>query len=176
MAHEISVNEIVGLQFKGKNARCRVVWRRKTSDGIRVRLLLISGQDCPWESELADLAAKVAPVRERIAREERRKYARHRLSIPLELREPHSSAPIRTSSAWISPNGCYVETILSVAVGGKLKVSLWIDSEKINCECTVKERHSNFGVVIQFTGLDENAREHLRERIETRTGRIFTFP
>ena len=57
----------------------------------------------------------------------RRKFARHKISFPLELRDERVNTPLRVNATDISGNGCYVETVMPLAVGTALRVDLWIE-------------------------------------------------
>src|SRR6201997_5873831 len=51
---ELKVGDVIGVQYEGKKARCKVVWAvdagalKKTQAGVQ----LVMDQDCPWISAL----------------------------------------------------------------------------------------------------------------------------
>ena len=53
---ELKVGDVIGVQYEGKKARCRIIWvvdagaLKKTQVGV----LLVPGQDCPWAAALPE--------------------------------------------------------------------------------------------------------------------------
>ena len=129
---ELKVGDVIGVQYEGKKARCKVVWvvdagaLKKTQVGVQ----LVADQECPWAAALpTDMKAD-----ERTAQhhDNRRKFVRHKISFPLELRDERVNTPLRVNATDISGNGCYVETVMPLAVGTALRVELWIDEEHLH--------------------------------------------
>ena len=79
---------------------------------IQVGVQIVADQDCPWKSELRPDQITTQPEPNN-----RRHYARHRISFPLELRDERVKTPMRVNATDVSGNGCYVETILPLASG-----------------------------------------------------------
>src|ERR1700693_767874 len=52
---ELKVGDVIGVQYEGKKARCKVVWvvdagaLKKTQVGVQ----LVADQDCPWAAVLS---------------------------------------------------------------------------------------------------------------------------
>ena len=70
----------------------------------------------------------------------RRKYARHKISFPLELRDERVNTPLRVNATDISGNGCYVETVMPLNVGTALRVDFWIGDDKFSPSAIVRTR------------------------------------
>src|SRR5215469_7842022 len=79
---DLKVGDVIGVQYEGKKARCKVIWvvdagaLKKTQIGVQ----LVVDQECPWTSVLpSDMKTD-----ERTAQryDNRRKYARHKISFP----------------------------------------------------------------------------------------------
>src|SRR6267142_3122753 len=84
---ELKVGDVIGVQYETKKARCKVIWvveagsLKKTQIGVQ----LVVDQECPW---LAMLPQEMQ-VDARLPRspDNRRKFLRHRISFPLELKD-----------------------------------------------------------------------------------------
>src|ERR1700745_558667 len=127
---ELKVGDVIGVQYEGKKARCKVIWvvdagaLKKTQAGVQ----LVADQDCPWAIALpAEMSAKDLT---KIRQQNGSKFPRHKISFPLELRDERVNTPLRINATDISGNGCYVETVMPLAVGTALRVDLWFEHER----------------------------------------------
>jgi hypothetical protein len=163
--------DVIGVQVGNQKARCKVIWvvdagpAQKISIGVN----LVEGQPCPWEKELeptqpvAESAARTAP-----SSGDKRKFSRHRVPFPIEIRDPDGLGSYMTSkSADISAHGCYVETMLPLPAGKILNITFWLDSERISTPAVVRSCDGGVGMGIEFTGLDEPTQMRLQQQIET---------
>src|SRR5215471_12255230 len=125
--HELKVGDIIGAQYNDKKTRCRVIWVMDSGpiQKIQAGVQIVADQECPWKGELSpdQLSAPPEP-------NNRRRFARHRISFPLEVRDERVKTPMRVSATDISGNGCYVETILPLPVGTTLRIEFWREEEK----------------------------------------------
>jgi len=166
--------DIIGVQVGEKKARCKVIWvvdpgqAQKISVGVN----LIEGQPCPWEKAMeqteqeAQSAVRIAP-----SDEDKRKFPRHRVPFPIEIRDEDGvGSHMNTKSADISARGCYVETMLPLPVGKVLSITFWLDSERVRTAAVVRSCDGGVGMGIEFTGLDDKTRERLQQQIETMAG------
>jgi hypothetical protein len=96
----------------------------------------------------------------------RRKFLRHRISFPIELRDERVNTPMRVNATDISGNGCYVETIMPLTIATSLKVDLWIDQEHISSSAVVRTRDPGVGMGIEFTGLTEDTKMRLQAHLD----------
>jgi PilZ domain len=159
---DLKVGDVIGVQYEGHKARCKVIWvvdagaLKKTQVGVQ----LVVDQECPW---LAMLPAEMK-ADERTAQryDNRRKFARHKISFPLELRDERVNTPLRVNATDISGNGCYVETVMPLAVGTALRVDFWIDEEKQTPTAVVRTRDPGVGMGIEFTGLPEEGKKRFQ--------------
>ena len=173
---ELKVGDVIGVQYEGKKARCKVMWvvdagaLKKTQVGVQ----LVMDQDCPW---LAALPAEMK-VEERTAvrQDNRRKFARHKISYPLELRDERVNTPLRVNATDISGNGCYVETVMPLAVGTALRVDLWFSDEKVSPSAVVRTRDPGVGMGIEFTGLPEEAKKRFQAHLDKQDPGISLSP
>ena len=168
--HQLKPGDVIGVQLGDKKARCRVVWvidaghLQKTQAGVQ----MLEGQQCPWEHELTQKEKVVEPLaQDALGAQNKRRFTRHKIHFPLELLpERGSSALMRTGATDVSGRGCYVETLLPLALGTALGITFWMDSEKITTSGIVKACDGGVGMGIEFTGLDDTTQERLQQFIE----------
>ena len=160
LLQELSVGEIIGVQYKERKARFRVerTDNRQASNG-NAEIKLLAHQQCPWHDQLHHAGSETAHL-------EHRQWRRDQTCFPVELRNTDSDAPMRMSATDVSGNGCYVQTMVAPATGTRWVVSFWIGSEKITCECTVKTCDVGFGMGIEFTGLDHETKHRLQSWLD----------
>jgi hypothetical protein len=163
---QLKVGDVIGVQYEGKKARCKVMWvvdaggLKKTQVGVQ----LVVDQDCPWLAALPKDGPGDTPVLR--APDNRRKFQRHKISFPLQLRDERVNTPMRANATDISGNGCYVESVMPIAVGTSLKVEFWIDEESISASATIRTRDPGVGMGIEFTGLTEDSKKRLQAHLD----------
>src|ERR1700758_4517427 len=176
LEHELKVGDVIGVQYGDRKSRCKVVWvmdggpLQKMQAGVEI----VADQDCPWKNELAP--EQIAPSPEP---NNRRRYARHRISFPLEARDERVKTPMRVNATDISGSGCYVETILPLPVGTTLKVDFWVDTDKTTTSAVVRTSDLGVGMGVEFIGLPPDAQQRLQkhlEKIDPRTLNVFERP
>jgi hypothetical protein len=163
---ELKVGDVIGVQYEGKKARCKVIWvvdagaLKKTQIGVQ----LVADQECPWISALpSDMKVE---ERTKISEDNRRKFPRHKISFPLELRDERVNTPLRVNATDISGNGCYVETVMPLSVATALRVDLWIDQERLSITAVVRTRDPGVGMGIEFTGMPEETKKRFQAHLE----------
>jgi hypothetical protein len=163
---ELKVGDVIGVQYETRKARCKVVWvvdagaLKKTQVGVE----LVADQDCPW---VAVLPAGMKPnERAQLRPDNRRKFARHRISYPLELRDERVNTPLRVNATDVSGNGCYVETVMPLPVGTALRVDLWIEQERLSPTAVVRTCDPGVGMGIEFTGLPEDSKKRFQAHLD----------
>jgi hypothetical protein len=163
---DLKVGDVIGVQYEGKKARCKVIWVvnagaiKKTQLGVQ----LVAEQECPWAAALpSDLKTD-----ERLTQRQdnRRKFARHKISFPLELRDERVNTPLRVNATDISGNGCYVETVMPLPVATALRVDFWIEEEHLSASAIVRTRDPGVGMGIEFTGLTEENKKRLQLHLD----------
>ena len=162
---ELKVGDVIGVQYEGKKARCKVIWVVDAGalKKIQVGVQIVADQECPWVSVLPkDVQAAPVPVR----LENRRKFVRHKISFPLELRDERVNTPMRVNATDISGNGCYVETVMPLAVSTSLKVDFWIEEEHISSSAVVRTRDPGVGMGIEFSGLTEDSKKRFQAHLD----------
>jgi hypothetical protein len=163
---ELKVGDVIGVQYENRKARCKVVWvvdagaLKKTQIGVE----LVVDQDCPWIAVLpADMKGD---ERTQQSHDNRRRFMRHKISFPLELRDERVNTPLRVNATDISGNGCYVETVMPLAIGTAVRVDLWIDQERLAPSAVVRTRDPGVGMGIEFTGLPEEGKKRFQAHLD----------
>jgi hypothetical protein len=128
---------------------------------IKAGVQLLSDQECPWKELLTSSKPRVPPPPEN-----RRRFARHKTSIPVEVRDERVNTPMRVNATDISGNGCYIETILPLPKGTTLQIEFWREEEKIVTTAVVRACDPGVGMGIEFIGLPEDARQRLQQFLE----------
>jgi len=163
---ELKVGDTIGVQYEGKKARCKVIWvvDAGSMKKIQIGVQLVVDQECPWVAMLpAEMkASALAPK----PQNNRRKFARHKISFPLELRDERVNTPLRVNATDISGNGCYVETVMPLSIGTTLKVDFWIDQERVSTSAQIRTRDPGVGMGIEFTGMTEDAKKSFQAYLD----------
>ncbi|HUM05025.1 MAG TPA: PilZ domain-containing protein [Terriglobales bacterium] len=157
---ELKVGDIIGVQCDDRKTRCSVVWVMNTGaiKKNQVGVKLLADQECPWKSYLPIQNATVAVL----SPSNRRRFPRHKISFPIELRDERVKTPMRINATDVSGNGCYVETILPLPVGTVLRVDFYLQSEHVNISAVVRTCDPGVGNGIEFTGLPPDGKQHLQ--------------
>ena len=74
---------------------------------------------------------------------------------------------MRTRTADIAGNGCYIETMLPLPVGRVLIITFWLDSESVRTAAIVRTCDRGVGMGIEFTGLDQATQKRLQQQVES---------
>jgi len=163
--NELKVGDVVGIQCGDKKARCTVIWAlnagaiKKNQVGIK----LLADQESPWKNYLPLDGATVTISR---SPSNRRRFYRHKIKLPIEIRDERVKAPTRINATDVSGNGCYVETMLPLPVGTVLRVDFWLDSEHVNVTAVVRTCDPGVGNGIEFTGMTPDKRERMQAYLD----------
>ncbi len=160
---ELKVGDVIGVQCEDKKTRCTVIWVVNTGPikKNQVGIKLLADQECPWKSYLPIQGATVA-----VLPSNRRRWSRHKISLPIELRDERVKTPMRINATDVSGNGCYVETILPLPVGTTLRVDFYIDSERINITAVVRTCDPGVGNGIEFTGMPLDSKQRMQAYLD----------
>ena len=96
---------------------------------------------------------------------DRRKYARIKLSVPVEIQTDAGGSPIRGATADLSLSGCYIETIFPFPIGTNLDLQLSIETT-ILIAATVVTCDPQVGNGIRFIRMLPEDREALKAFLE----------
>jgi hypothetical protein len=100
--------------------------------------------------------------------EDRRRHARMKCFVAVELRLEGSSAPLWGNLSNTSLGGCFVETAATIATGAKLEIGLWVATGKIWIKGlvlngVVTRTNPSVGARVKFDDLGVSQRETLRQ-------------
>lgn len=160
---ELKVGDVIGVQCDEKKARCTVVWAMNTGliKKNQIGIQLLADQECPWKAYLPIQGAKIE-----IAPSNRRRWPRHKISFPLELRDERVNTPMRINATDVSGNGCYIETILPLPLGTVLRVDFFLQAEHVTISAVVRTCDPGVGNGIEFTGLPVDGKQHLQAYLD----------
>lgn len=161
--NELKVGDVVGVQCDDKKARCTVVWVMNTGaiKKNQVGVQLVAGQECPWKNYIPIQNAKIA-----VSPSNRRRWPRHKISFPLELRDERVNTPMRINATDVSGNGCYIETIMPLPLGTVLRVDFYLQSEHLTISAVVRTCDPGVGNGIEFSGLPPDGKERLQAYLD----------
>ncbi len=161
---ELKVGDVIGVQCDDKKTRCTVVWVMNTGPikKNRVGVKLLADQECPWKTYLPVQGATAA-----VLPGNRRRWPRHKISFPIELRDERVKTPMRINATDVSGNGCYVETILPLPVGTMLRVDFYLDSQRINITAVVRTCDPGVGNGIEFTGMPLEGKQSMQKYLDS---------
>ena len=83
-------------------------------------------------------------------KKERRKFDRKVTAVDLELVLAGRTVPMQVSTTDLSVGGCYIQSIYTLPIGTRLKISIPIADEKLLVHGIVKTCHQSFGNGVQF--------------------------
>jgi len=160
---ELKVGDVIGVQCDDKKARCTVIWAMNTGlvKKNQVGVKLLADQECPWKNYLPLDGATVT-----IPASNRRRFHRHKISLPIELRDERVNAPTRINATDVSGNGCYVETMLPLPVGTVLRIDFWLDNEHLNISAVVRTCDPGVGNGIEFTGMTPDGKARMQAYLD----------
>jgi hypothetical protein len=169
--HPLAAGDIIGVQLGEKKARVKVMWVIDAGllQKIQAGVQMVEGQQCPWQEELTrGEETNVPAVKAAPATKHERKFPRHTIAFPLEIRDGGGSGTaMRTDATDISGRGCYVETMLPLALGTELSITFWMESDKVTVPAIIRACDGGVGMGIEFTGLDNDGQNRLQRLLET---------
>jgi PilZ domain-containing protein len=161
---ELKVGDVVGVQCDEKKTRCTVIWVLNTGPVKKnqVGIKLVADQEAPWKEYLPLDGAAV-----KVASSNRRRWHRHKISLPIELRDVRVNAPLRINATDVSGNGCYVETMQPLPAGTALRVDFWLDAEHISITAVVRTSDPGVGNGIEFTGMSQDTKDRMQTYLDS---------
>ena len=161
--NELRVGDVIGVQYAERKSRCRVIW---VMDGGPIQKMQVGRTDRHRPGLSLEGRTQPDQITTQPEPNNRRRYARHRISFPLELRDERVKTPMRVNATDVSGNGCYVETILPLALGTTLRVEFWMDDEKISTSAVVRTSDPGVGNGVEFTGLTPDTKQRLQNHLD----------
>ena len=131
--------------------------------GVRI----IANQPVPWGEVTAAVIAGTPAAPRLNHGAEKRRFARHKVQFPLTVSFPDGQrAHMQCSATDMSGRGCYIESLVPLAISTVVIVTFWIDSEKIRTNGVVRASDPGVGMGIEFTALEEQIQTRLQEYLE----------
>lgn len=160
----IKPGEVIGLTYGTKKARFQVRWVGQGGTGQARRIGL---QNVVPSNSLWDI-----PLPQRGLDDQGRVYAsprqspRLKCSSSVELK-PTGQPPMWSKIGDLSQGGCFVEMMIPLHQGTRLKISLWLKENKVLAEGVVVHSRPGFGVGIRFTEMSRSDAERLQEFLKS---------
>jgi hypothetical protein len=166
--HKLTAGDVIGVQLADKKARCRVVWVIDAGplQKIQAGVQLLEGQECPWKQSIASNPEPSAITPSAASGRDKRRFIRHRIQFPLELRDERNTSSMQTNATDISGRGCYVETLMPIPFGTAVKVTFWMNGEKISTPGVIRASDPGVGMGIEFTGLEMDTQQRFQKVLE----------
>ncbi len=163
---QLNTGDVIGVQLAEKKARCKVV--HSVDAGLplkfKVDVELVEGQQCPWKDKLAAPAEGTPKVS---SHANKRRFPRHRIAYPIELRDDRGGgAPMQTNASDIGGRGCYVETLIPLPLGTPLHITFWVSDQKISTAAMVRASDPGVGMGIEFIGLAEDKQMRFQSHLD----------
>ncbi len=160
----IKAGEIIGLTYGKNKARFRGQWVGQPGSGQQGRMGIqnvLPGR-CLWDIPLPqngmdEKGRVLAPSHPK---------PRMKCSTSAELR-PAGEAPVWSKIGDISEGGCFVEMMIPLKPGTRLKISLWLKDNKVAAEGVVANSRPGFGIGIRFTEMSPQDAEKLRQFVKS---------
>jgi PilZ domain len=164
LRHNLKIGDIIGIQYGVHKARFKVVWAKGSAGAGKnqVGVMILNDEVAPW-MELANEKRREGPRPEA----EKRRFSRHRVQFPMAISfsDPRR-AHMQCSATDIGGRGCYVETLVPLAIGSPVIITFWLDSRKIRTNAVVRTSDPGVGMGIEFTELGEQIQHRLQEYLE----------
>jgi hypothetical protein len=160
----IKPGEIIGLTYGNKKARFRVQWVGKSGSeqagciGIHNVAPTSSIWDIPLPQRGLDDRGQIYATP--------RQSPRLKCSSSVELK-PTGQPPMWSKVGDLSQGGCFVEMMIPLQQGTRLKISLWLKENKVIAEGVVVHSRPGFGVGIRFTEMSHSDSERLQEFLKS---------
>lgn len=161
--HALKTGDVIGIQFNDKKARFKVVWVKDASIPrmVDVGVQIMPNQRTPWEGMATSGEHPAATG------SNKRKFHRHKVLFPIEISfEDSRRSHLQTNATDIGGRGCYVETLIPLALGTKVHIAFWVESEKVQTSGVVRTSDPGVGMGIEFMALDNAVQEWLQSHLD----------
>lgn len=160
----IQPGEIIGLTYGNHKARFQVRWvgQRGSGQEGRIGLENVVPDTCIWDMPLPRRSTGNQPG----TFPHPRQHKRLKCSNSVELR-PFGQPPVWSKVGDISEGGCFVEMMLPLQPGTRMKISLWLKDNKVTAEGVVVHSRPASGVGVRFTDMSRHDSDELREFLKS---------
>ena len=98
---------------------------------------------------------------------ERRRFARHQCSLPVQLHVAGQAYPTSSEITDISLGGCYVKMLLPLPVGTAVEIRIGTDGAELKAKGTVRTADPSLGNGIAFTEMPSSCQLALQHYLQT---------
>jgi len=164
ISHPLKMGDVIGVQYGARKARFKIMWLvdRGTVRKIEAGIQVMDGQTAPWLDLAQTDGLKPASGRNR------RMYARHKIHFPVDIGfEDSSRTHLHTNATDIGGRGCYIETLLPLALGTVVNLTFWLDSEKVLTSAVVRTSDPGVGMGLEFIDLGDRVQKKLQQYLES---------
>jgi hypothetical protein len=160
----IKSGEIIGLTYGKNKARFRVQWvgQPGTPNQGRMGIQNVLPTSCIWDLPLQPRESAEAKSNFAVAR----RHARVKCTNSVQLNS-NGEPPVWSKANDLSEGGCFVEMMIPVKTGTRLKISLWLKDDKVVAEGIVVHSRPAYGVGIQFTEMSQRDAARLRDFLKS---------
>jgi PilZ domain len=96
----------------------------------------------------------------------KRRSPRRQCTLPIEIRTEGSAYPIQCETMDVSPYGCYVALMSTLAKDTPVDLVLWMGNVALRTKGRVKTADANVGNGIEFIEMPDATRAELRAYLE----------
>jgi hypothetical protein len=163
--HPLKMGEILGVQYGDKKARFEIRWVKAVAvpKGFDAGVKILPNQAVPWD----EVTRKGQADPQLTRRSDKRRFMRHRVQFPIVISFADARrAHMQCYATDIGGRGCYVETLVPLAVETDVNITFWIDSEKFLTKGRVRTSDPAVGMGIEFTALEEQIQKRLQEYLD----------
>src|SRR5579859_3481088 len=93
---------------------------------------------------------------------ERRRHPRMKIAVPVELKTPSASCPLRATTTELSLCGFYIETMFTLPRGTELSIVFWIDGEQLTADVFVATHYPRVGNGVDIVEMSSADRARLQ--------------
>jgi PilZ domain len=161
----IKPGEIIGLTYGKSKARFRVQWvgEAGTPQAGKIGVQNVVASSCVWD---VPLPKEGLDDEGRAFASGPRQNPRLKCSSSVELRPP-GQPPVWSRVGDISEGGCFVEMMIPLQPGTRLKISLWLKNNKVTAEGVVANSRPGFGVGVRFTDMSKQDSDALKDFLKS---------
>jgi hypothetical protein len=106
------------------------------------------------------------PSKSAVTASERRRHGRYTVNVQIEVHQEGSDVPMRLVTTDLSRGGCYIQTMIPLSVGRRVRATLWLDGCAVVFGGLVVTRHPQFGNGIMFVEIEGEGEQLLARYLD----------
>jgi hypothetical protein len=158
----LTQGDVIGLQHSDRKGRFRValIGHSGTGQAGQFELEAVEVPQNFWEK------APTGIVKEKDEGRDRRQHTRHAIAGVAMVRTAGSAASYQTALADLSFGGCYLQTLVPLAIGTAVTIQVKIDDKSFGVAGVVRTCHPNMGMGVEFTGESNRGLQDFVQQLE----------